>query len=430
MPARVAKRDLPFAPVDWPATKVKSRKLSDIKPWPDNPKKHPPEQIKLLASLMLKHGVDQPIVMDENGFILKGHGRRLAAIEAGFEEFPVVQHFGLSDEEKRAMRIADNQVSLLGGWDEKLLKADIGALSLAGYDMKLLGFKDRELVKWGSEASAGSEEALPPVVRKAFVRPGDVWKLGNHVLACGSATDAKIVDRVLKGRKDKATIFTDPPYGVDFKYNEHEDTPEANADLVQKAFELGPDRIVWTPGSINMAREFAKYPDAKMLHWHKHFGITQNGLGGADTMEPVFVVNIKGGALPDNYLPFAAKHEKSPIDGNVWLNEEHPCPKPVALFAHLIACLSPQDGIVYEPFSGSGTTLIASQQAGRTFAGVEIDPRYVELAIRRWMAFTGKVATLDGQTFAKVEAERKKTRPKSTGSSKAGSRKRQAAVAK
>lgn len=426
---RQAKVDLPFAPKDWPATKSKLWKIGDIKPHPDNPKIHPPAQVTLLAQLMLKYGVDQPIVVDDVGVILKGHGRRLSAIEAGFEEFPVVQHFGLSDEEKRAIRIADNQVPLLGGWDEKLLKADIGALSLAGYDMKLLGFKDRELVKWGREASGGAEEKMPPIARKAMVRPGDVWKLDKHLLGCGSATDVKIVARVLKGRQAEATTFTDPPYGVDFKYNEHEDTPEGNADLVKKAFELGPDRMVWTPGSVNLAREFAKYPTAKMLHWHKKFGNTLNGLGGSKTMEPVLCVNIKGGTLPDDYLPFSTDREASPIDAGKMLVEEHPCPKPVALFAHLIACLSPQGGIVYEPFSGSGTTLIACHQAGRIFAGVEIDPRYVELAIRRWMAFTGKIATLDGKPFAKVEAERKKA-PARAGASSAGSRKRQAAVAK
>lgn len=134
---------------DWPAAKKpEMRPLSRIVPHPQNPKTHPPAQITLLADLMKRYGVDQPIVVDEDGVILKGHGRRLSAIAAGFEEFPVVVHEGLSDADKIAMRISDNQVPLLGGWDKELIKADIGSLKAAGYDVALLGFGEQQLVQF------------------------------------------------------------------------------------------------------------------------------------------------------------------------------------------------------------------------------------------------------------------------------------------
>src|SRR5262245_14249854 len=129
-----ATKDLPFAPPQWPALAAESWKLGDIKPYPNNPRTHPDEQVKLLAGLMKRYGVDQPIVVDEAGVILKGHGRLLAAYKAGFEEFPVVRHLGLAEHDKQAIRIADNQMSLLSEWDQSLLSAHLQELKLAGFD--------------------------------------------------------------------------------------------------------------------------------------------------------------------------------------------------------------------------------------------------------------------------------------------------------
>lgn len=131
-----------------PADTVESWTLDKIIPYERNPRTHPPEQITLLARLMREHGIDQPIVVDEAGVILKGHGRLLAAREAGFSHFPVVAHRGLSEDEKRAIRVADNQVALLAGWDGELLRSELDALQLAGFDMPLLGFDNVQLVQF------------------------------------------------------------------------------------------------------------------------------------------------------------------------------------------------------------------------------------------------------------------------------------------
>lgn len=142
---------------DWPALRPELRPLNRIIPYPNNARTHPPAQVELLAKLMKRHGVDQPIAVDEDGVILKGHGRLRAAYEAKFEEFPVVVHRGLPEAEKAAMRIADNQVALLSGWDRELIRGEMAALKAAGYEMPLLGFGDGQLVSFMTTPGPPSE---------------------------------------------------------------------------------------------------------------------------------------------------------------------------------------------------------------------------------------------------------------------------------
>lgn len=137
-------------PRKWPAESVEMWPISNIVPYEKNPRTHPAAQITLLAELMKRRGVDQPIVVDEDGSILKGHGRRLAAIKAGFTEYPVVIHRGLSDADKVAVRIEDNQVSLLAGWDEVLIRGEMKLLSMAGYELTLLGFNHTDLLAFST----------------------------------------------------------------------------------------------------------------------------------------------------------------------------------------------------------------------------------------------------------------------------------------
>jgi len=149
-------KDPPFAPPNWPALQPEPWKLGRIKPYASNPRTHPDSQIELLAGLMKRYGIDQPIVVDEDGIILKGHGRLLAAYKAGFQEFPVVVHLGLAEHDKQAIRIADNQMSLLSEWDQSLLSAHLQELKLAGFDMALLGFADINLPGLGELGGTAS----------------------------------------------------------------------------------------------------------------------------------------------------------------------------------------------------------------------------------------------------------------------------------
>jgi hypothetical protein len=199
-----------------PAAKTEVWPLDRIIPYPNNPRTHPAEQISLLAKLITRHGIDQPIVIDEDGFILKGHGRRMAAVEAGLKTFPVVIHRGLSENDKRAIRLADNQVALLSGWDANLLRLELTDLKTAGFEMDLLGFDDVQLVSFMAKVPTGGDpDATPEPPKKATSRLGDVWIMGKHRLLCGDSTSKADVEKVLNGHEPNLMV-SDPPYGVNY----------------------------------------------------------------------------------------------------------------------------------------------------------------------------------------------------------------------
>jgi hypothetical protein len=197
---------------------------------------------------------------------------------------------------------------------------------------------------------------------------------------CGDCTDKAVVERVMGGERAD-TLVSDPPYGIGYEYDVHSDASnEQNKHLVMSSWKLAPDAKVWTPGLMNLERDLIWNPGAKVLCWHKGFAQAGSGLGGASTWEPVLVVNVKGGTLPDDYLHFGTDR----VNG---LRELHSCPKPIALFEHLIEHLAGE--LIYEPFSGSGTTIIACERLGRKCRAVEISPAYCAVAIQRWVDVTG-----------------------------------------
>jgi len=225
------------------------------------------------------------------------------------------------------------------------------------------------------------EDEAPPVDEQGEPdsRQGEVYQLGPHRLLCGDSTDAAAV-ALLMGDDTASALCSDPPYGIGLEYGEHDDSSnESNLALVQAVFAHAPAVRVWTPGKMNLGRDLAWNPKAKVLCWHKGFAQAGSGLGGASTWEPVLVVGAKNATLPDDYLHYGTDRlaELKTESG-----KKHPCPKPVALYAHLVKHLT--QGIVYEPFCGSGTTLIACAELGRRCVAIEIDPRYCDVIRRRW----------------------------------------------
>lgn len=215
------KTDVPFDPPQWPATHVEMRKLDRIIPYDNNPRTHPPAQIELLAADMKVNGVTMPILVDEDGVIIAGHGRRLAAEKNGYREYPVVVARGWTDEQKRAARIRDNQIGLLSVWDNQLIASEIGSLKLVGFDVGLLGFPESQLRGWGIVAgnvTGADPEAAPERPKKPVTRPGDVWLLGDHRLTCGDSTSPEVVAIALDGKRPHL-MATDPPYGVNYDPN-------------------------------------------------------------------------------------------------------------------------------------------------------------------------------------------------------------------
>jgi DNA modification methylase len=426
-----------------PAERVETRSLAEITPYPQNARTHTDQQIELLANLMLRYGVDQPIVVDEAGVILKGHGRRLAAIKAGFESFPVVVQRGLSDDDKRALRIADNQVALLAGWDQQLMQLELGELKLHGFDLPLLGFGDAELASFLNPANPGltDPDEVPAAPAVPISKPGDVWLLGRHRLACGDATIAADVAKAMDGAEANY-VFTSPPYGINLEY-ERGDSLEQLVELIAAVIGtidtiVAPDAYatmnyadIFRPGDAGftpMSEHYHK-PFAALgwclrgnRVWFKPFGRLSLAYGTSTTMnlrEWEYVRTWRRGRgkekLREHGLSLRGVWKTFGDDAVLldWKQYDtttdkatHPAAFPVVLPVTGMRCYTDENGVVFEPFSGSGTTIIAAEMTGRRCHALEISPAYCDVAIERWQNFTGEQATLDGQTFEQVKAER------------------------
>jgi hypothetical protein len=375
--------------------------IKDLVPDPANRRAHNPRNIGMVVDALHAVGAARSIVIDETNTILAGNGVTEAAAEAGITKVRVVEadgneiiavrRRGLTDEQKRALAIYDNRTGELASWNFEQLAADKEAgLSLQPF--------------WAPEEEAALLKAQPkggltdpddvPAERPTDIKPGDLFELGRHRLLCGDSTKAENVARVSAG-ETFAAMTTDPPYGIGYEYASHDDSDNvANAELVRAVFTLAPAVAkVWTPGKMNLARELALYPTAKILCWHKKFAAAGNGLGGASTWEPVLVMDVADGHLPNDYLEFMTDREPG-------LRDKHPCPKPVALWVHLLESLTALRSGVYEPFSGSGTSIIAAEQTDRRCAALEIEPKYCQVAIDRWEAFTGQKAVKVGEAVS------------------------------
>jgi hypothetical protein len=391
------------------------------RPYENNPRSHPREQLEQLKAAYRRFGF-VGVIAYQGETLRIGHGRSTAAMEmweAGEDvwgpgkraalpqwKLPAVDVSGLDDDELRALVIADNKLALNAEWDEEKLKAELAALQDIDFEMPAIGFDIAEIEKLfaGERSGRNDPDLIPPPPADPATRRGDTWLLADHRLRCGDSTDAEDVNSVLDGKAD--LTLTDPPYGIGYDYASHDDhDAEANADLVQAVFDLAPVAKVWTPGLMNLWRDIARFGRAKCAFWHKGFAQAGNGMGGASTIEPVLVIDPPKKALANDYLHFGT--DRVEVDGQN-LRDLHPCPKPVELYAHLAEAFTNRGAAIYEPFGGSGTTLIACEQTGRRCRAMEIDPAYCDVIVLRWQEFTGHEARLEatGQTFAEVKAER------------------------
>lgn len=419
----MAKKELPFAPPDWPALNAKTWPLGKIKPYPNNPRTHPEAQVAKLAELMKRWGVDQPIVVDEKGVILKGHGRLEAAHRAGFEEFPVVQHLGLSADEKRAMRIADNQVALLSSWDEDLLRGEVHELSHSGFDIGLLGFRNAELSTFAYDnPDERADEIAPDLPSNPFVRLGDIWTLGQHRLMCGDSTDKNDVAALLRDHQP-VLMVTDPPYGVNY-----DPGWRSRAGVNLNAKKLGKvsndDRADWSaawilfPGSVayiwhaglfastvQASLETAGFSVCGQIMWVKdRFALSRGDYHWQH--EPCWYAVRKG--HKHNWQGDRSQSTRWDIPAREDDGVGHGTQKPVECMRRPMLNNSVPGDIVYDPFVGSGTSIIAAETTSRRCVAMELSPSYVQVAIERWQNFTGKTATLGVQSSSDVKRGRER----------------------
>ena len=366
--------------------------ISKLKPYPRNPRVQSEEAVQAVRNSIEAFGFVNPIIVNKDFEICAGHTRFKAATDMGLEKIPVLVVPELTGDRFTGYNIADNQTATLTDFDDAELARLVADLQESeSINIADLGFQDDELaeIMAAIEADKRPEEADPDDVPDPPVEPisktGDLWLLSNHRLLCGDATKPDDVARLMNGQKAD-TCVTDPPYGIGYQYNKHDDKDNvANYNLVRAAFALAPEARVWTCGLRNLPRDLPWNVGAKVLCWHKAFAQAGSGLGGASTWEPVIAIGIHGGTLPNDYLSFSTDREPG-------LRELHSCPKPVALFSHLIEHLA--GATIYDPFLGSGTTIIAAEQLGRRCYGMEIDPTYCDVSVKRWENFVGKKAEL------------------------------------
>ncbi len=389
----------------FPAYKTVS--VADLIPYARNSRTHSDAQVAKIAASIREFGFLNPVIVDGQNGIVAGHGRVLAAQKLGLDTLPVIEAAHLTEAQKRAYVIADNRLALDAGWDNDMLKVELSDLQADGFNLELTGFSLDEIAAFLVDPTEGltDPDAVPEVPVDPVSVLGDVWLLGRHRIVCGDCTDPIAVDAV--AAKEAVLILTDPPYGIGYDYAEHDDSNnEANAALVSEAFALGPNVMVWTPGLPNLARDIARFGKTRTLVWFKKFAAAGNGLGGASTWEPILVSGFTPAKrLKNDVLEIMTDRESV---GGVSLRKLHTCPKPVALYAALLEAFTDLGQAIYEPFSGSGTTLIACEKTGRNCRAVEVTPAYVDVAVARWQEFTGQTATLegDGRTFDELKAER------------------------
>jgi DNA modification methylase len=411
------------------AERIELWPIDRLRPYERNPRTHSEAQVDQIAASMVEFGWTNPILIDENAGILAGHGRLLAARKLGLTEVPVIRFEHLSEAQKRAYILADNQIALQAGWDDALLAEELAWLRDERFDLDLIGFDASELERLlaladGEATSDEAEDEVPEPPEDPVSKPGDIWVLGNHRLLCGDATVLADVERVLAEQLADMT-FCDPPYNVDYANTPKDKLRGKHRPILNDNLGGGFEAFLHdacvnilsvTKGAVYVCMSSSELDTLQRAfraaggRWSTFVIWAKNTftLGRADYQrqyEPI-LYGWKEGS--DHYWCGARDQ------GDVWFvdkpvrNDLHPTMKPVALVERAIRNSSKSRDIVLDPFGGSGSTLIACEKAGRQARLIELDPKYVDTIILRWQEFNGGAAVLDanGRTYDDIAAER------------------------
>jgi site-specific DNA-methyltransferase (adenine-specific) len=413
--------------------KIEMWAVAKIKPYERNPRRND-DAVASVARSISEFGFRVPIVVDAEGVIIAGHTRLRAAESLGLAKVPVHVARELTPEQARALRIADNKLHELSTWDAELLPLELADLRDIDVDLSLLGFSADELEQLLPSGAADAADEVPEPLPEPVSRPGDLWLLGGHRLLCGDSTSGADVDRVLD-RALADLVLTDPPYGVEYvgKTDQALVIENDGADGLGAllASSLGGALRASRPGAVwyvaaPAGPQFRDFADvlADLGVWRQTLVWVKDSmvLGRSD-------YHYKHEAIFYGWAPGAAHREPPDRTRTTVLeferpkaSREHPTMKPVALWSELMANSTTRGDLVYEPFSGSGTTIVTAEQLGRRCRAIELEPRYVDVAVRRWEQLTGKQAVLegDGRSFADVSDERLPLREKAPEHSGAG----------
>jgi DNA modification methylase len=418
-----------------PDLQMEMMPVASLAAYAANARMHPSEQVAQLAASIGEFGFNVPVLVDDAGVLIAGHGRVLAAKALGLAEVPAIRLGHLTEAQARAFRLADNQLALNSTWDESLLAAELRALRTDEFDLGLIGFDqaalDRLLAEAtpdGPGAAGGDPDASAPAPPEAPVtRPGDLWLLGPHRLLCGDATSTADVARLLDGARPHLLV-SDPPFGVNY---DPEWRNEAGVSATMRigrvandhradwreAWALFPGDVIyiWHAGShartVIESLEACGFQIRTQIIWAKPRLV----LGRGDyhwQHEPCLYAVRKGktghwqGARDQTTLwPIGTAGDEDSAT-------VHGTQKPVECMRRPMLNNSQPADAIYEPFCGSGSTIIAAETSGRACLAMELDPRYVDVAVRRWQAFTARNAVLadEDRTFIDVEAVRQEAK--------------------
>jgi 16S rRNA G966 N2-methylase RsmD len=427
---------------------VETLPVETLRPYLRNARTHSRKQVRQIADSILKFGFCNPVLVDDEGQIIAGHGRVAAAKLLGMREVPAVRLSHLSETDKRAYVLADNKLAEKAGWDREILAIELQALVDLSFDVQLTGFEPAEVdlileeAQEATDATGGPEDSIPAYAAGPVVTsPGDLWEVGSHRLLCADAREAASYS-ILLGFSKPEFVFTDPPYNVPIDGHvcglgrvRHADFAMGCGEMSQPEFVcfletvFGHLVVHTADGSIHqicidwrhmpemLAAGNAVYTELKNLCvWNK----TNAGMGSFYRSKHELVFVWKSGSTPHINTFELGQHGRH--RSNVWdyagvnsakvgrLDElaMHPTVKPVALVSEAIKDCSRRNGLVLDPFAGSGTVVIAAERTGRRARALEIDPHYVDVAVKRWQAYTGKDAVLSasGETFEEVGEER------------------------
>lgn len=391
---------------------IEYKSVDELIPYARNSRTHNKEQVSQIMASIKEFGFTNPILIDDTGTIIAGHGRVQAAQKLNLDTVPTICLDYLTDAQKKAYVIADNRLALNAGWDFDMLKVELEDLNDLEFDVSLLGFDDKEINDILADPTEGlvDEDKVPDLIEDPITKEGDLWILGNHRLLCGDSTLVNNIDRLMINKADM--IFSDPPWNVNYGGNlangKHKDKKILNdsmnaedwnvfVDGFCKSFLIGskPGAIVYLVMSAQEWPVIDKYFRENNFHWSstiiwKKDTLVLSRKDYHTQYEPIWY-----GWNSDAPRLQVLKDRKQ---SDVWdierpkVSNLHPTTKPIELVEKAINNSSTPNNIVLDLFLGSGSTLIASEKTGRICYGMELDPKYCDTIIKRWQDFTGKEA--------------------------------------
>jgi DNA modification methylase len=410
---------------------IEYRSLADLKPDPRNARTHTKGQVAQIAASIQAFGFTNPVLIDEDGNLIAGHGRLLAAKKLGLGQAPVIVIPNLSETQKRALRLADNKIAQNAGWDTDLLRIELSALTemTVDFDVNITGFSSGEIDVVLSIGNGGDpdDEVVPALAETTTTKLGDIWILGEHRIGCGDCRDTAFLQRLMGPGVQADTAFLDPPYNVRIDghanvKSRHREFAMASGEMTVTAFTdfltetLGACAAISRDGAVHHVCMDWRHMEELRLAGDAVYGALLNvcvwnksnaGMGSLyrSKHELIFVYRV-GKAAHFNAVELG-RHGRNRT--NVWdyasvntlrgsRREDlalHPTVKPVGMVVDAIKDVTRRGEVVLDAFLGSGTSLVAAERAGRRFRGLDIDPAYVDLAVARWTAMTGQSARLE-----------------------------------